>query len=201
YHHGNLKESLVQTAIQMIEERREAAFTIRELAAAVGVSHAAAYRHFRSKRELLAEIAGEGFVGLQTEFDASLERNAGENCRTRIKGLGDAYIRYALEHPGHYRAMFHAEFHDADDFPAKKEAAERTFDSLLNLVREGISRGELVNRPPAPLATAIWSAVHGMSLLFLDGHIHSPPGPREIIDLLLERLDAGLALRPQGSVD
>ncbi|HEY5892523.1 MAG TPA: helix-turn-helix domain-containing protein, partial [Chthoniobacterales bacterium] len=65
YHHGNLKESLVQTAIRMIEERREAAFTIRELAAAVGVSHAAAYRHFHSKRELLAEIACEGFVGLR----------------------------------------------------------------------------------------------------------------------------------------
>lgn len=186
----------MQTAIRMIEERREAAFTIRELAAAVGVSHAAAYRHFHSKRELLAEIACEGFVGLRAEFDASLERNARENSRTRIKGLGNAYIGYALEHPGHYRAMFHAELHDAGDFPAKKEAAMRTFDSLLNLVEEGISRGELVNRPAGPLATAVWSAVHGMSLLFLDGHIPSPPEPKEMIDLLLERLDAGLALSP-----
>ena len=57
YHHGNLKKTIVQTAIQLIEERGEASFTIRELAKSVGVSHAAAYRHFRSKRQLLAKIA------------------------------------------------------------------------------------------------------------------------------------------------
>jgi AcrR family transcriptional regulator len=61
YHHGNLKKTMVQTAIQLIEERGEASFTIRELAKSVGVSHAAAYRHFRSKRELLAQIAEEGW--------------------------------------------------------------------------------------------------------------------------------------------
>jgi len=107
YHHGNLKETMVRTAIQLIEERGDASFTIRELAKSIGVSHSAAYRHFRSKRELLAQIAEEGFHGLQAEFDEVLRKKARRSCRVRIRGLGDAYVQYALRHPGHFRAMFH----------------------------------------------------------------------------------------------
>jgi AcrR family transcriptional regulator len=78
YHHGNLKKAMVQTAIQLIEERGEASFTIRELAKSVGVSQTAAYRHFRSKRELLAQIVEEGFHGLQAQFDEILRKKRKE---------------------------------------------------------------------------------------------------------------------------
>jgi len=196
YHHGNLKETMVRTAIQMIEQRGEASFTIRELAKSVGVSHAAAYRHFRSKRELLAQIAEEGFHGLRRKFDEILKRNARRSCRARIKGLGNAYVKHALQHPGHFRAMFHVELQAQADFPSLKEAAMRTFDSLLNVVAEGISKRELVNRPARGLATVAWASVHGATLLLRDGQIDSPPEPEEVVKLIIERLDAGLA-RPQ----
>ena len=133
YHHGNLKKTIVQTAIQLIEERGEASFTIRELAKSVGVSHAAAYRHFRSKRQLSAQIAEEGFHGLQAEFDEILRKNEKRSRRARIRGLGNAYVQYALRHPGHFRAMFHIELQARGDFPSLKEAGTRAFDSLLNL--------------------------------------------------------------------
>jgi len=193
YHHGNLKETMVRTAIQVIEERGEASFTIRELAKSVGVSHAAAYRHFRSKRELLAQIAEEGFHGLQAAFDEMLRQNASRSCRARIKGLGKAYVQYALQHPGHFRAMFHIELQAQSDFPSLKEAATRAFDSLLGAVTEGIERRELIRRPARGLAIVAWSAVHGASLLLLDGQIDSPPGPNEVVELVIERMDAGLA--------
>ena len=192
YHHGNLKKTIVQTAIQLIEERGEASFTIRELAKSVGVSHAAAYRHFRSKRQLLAKIAEEGFHGLQAEFDEILRKNEKRSCRARIRGLGNAYVQYALRHPGHFRAMFHIELQAQGDFPSLKEAGTRAFDSLLNLVAEGIARRELVNRPARGLATVAWAAVHGTSLLLLDGQIDSPPEPNDVVKLVMERLDAGL---------
>ncbi len=183
----------MRTAIQLIEERGEASFTIRELAESVGVSHAAAYRHFRSKRELLAQIAEEGFRGLQAEFDEMLRRAARRSCRARIKGLGNAYVHYALQHPGHFRAMFHVELQGYGDFPSLKESATRAFRSLLDVVAEGITRRELINRPARGLATVVWAAVHGASLLLLDGQIDSPPEPNEVIKLIIERLDAGLA--------
>src|SRR5262245_22032342 len=88
YHHGKLKETLIRVAIELIEKRGDASFTIRELAKLAGVSHAAAYRHFRSKRELLAQIAEEGFHALQASFDEALAQHAGRSCRARIKALG-----------------------------------------------------------------------------------------------------------------
>ena len=193
YHHGNLKETLVRVAIEVIEERGEASFTIRELAKLVGVSHAAAYRHFRSKRELLAQIAEEGFHTLQASFDDALEQNAGRSCRAKIKALGSCYVRYALEHSGHFRAMFHIELKSHRDLPSLKDAAGRAFDTLLETVTEGIARREFVRRPARGLAMVAWSAVHGASMLFLDEQIDSPTGPEELIELVIERLDAGLA--------
>jgi hypothetical protein len=74
-----------------------------------------------------------------------------------------------------------------------KEAATRAFGILLDAVTEGISRRELVRRPARGLAMMAWSAVHGASLLLLDEQIESPPGPEELIELVIERLDAGLA--------
>ena len=67
--------------------------------------------------------------------------------------------------------------------------------SLLNLVAEGIARRELVNRPARGLATVAWAAVHGASLLLLDGQIDSPPEPNDVVKLVIERLDAGLVRR------
>jgi AcrR family transcriptional regulator len=184
---------MVRAAIQRIEERGEASFTIRELAKLVGVSHAAAYRHFRSKRELLAQIAEEGFHGLQASFYEALGQSVGRSCRARIKALGVSYVRYALQHPGHFRAMFHIELRSHSDLPALKEAATRAFNTLLDAVTEGIARRELIRRPARGLAMVAWSAVHGASLLLLDEQIDSPPGPDEVIELVIERLDAGLA--------
>jgi AcrR family transcriptional regulator len=178
YHHGNLKETMVKAAIRLIEKRGEASFTIRELAKLVGVSHAAAYRHFRSKRELLAQIAEEGFHGLQASFDESLSQNAGRSCRTRIKALGASYVRYALQHPGHFRAMFHVELQSHSDLPSLKEAASKAFGTLLDAVTEGIARRELVRRP-----ARVWQWWHGRLFtehpFLLDGQIESPPGPEE----------------------
>jgi AcrR family transcriptional regulator len=191
YHHGNVKGAMVRAAIQLIEDRREASFTIRELAKSVGVSHAAAYRHFRSKRELLAEIAEEGFERLQAAFDEALGQNEMRSCRARLRRLGNVYIRYALEHPGHFRTMFHFELQPYGDFPSLKEAAGRALDTLLTAVIEGIERRELVRRSAKGLAMVAWSTVHGAAFLLLDGQ--TSLGADEMIELVIERLDSGLA--------
>jgi AcrR family transcriptional regulator len=193
YHHGELRETLVRVAIKTIEQRGEASFTIREIAKAAGVSHAAAYRHFRSKHELLARIAEEGFYGLQASFHQALGDNAGRSCRARINALGASYIRYALQHPGYFRAMFHLELRSHNGLPSLSGAASRVFGTLVDAVTEGIARRELVRRPPQELAMVVWATIHGLSFLLLDQQIDSPPAPDELIELAIERLDAGLA--------
>ena len=86
YRHGDLKRVLVLEAIKLIESRRDVHFTLRELSQAAGVTHAAAYRHFRSKREILAQIALEGFTKMQEYFDDALPLSSDVSSGTQRHG-------------------------------------------------------------------------------------------------------------------
>lgn len=87
-------------------ERQDVLFTIRELAQMTGVSHSAAYRHFKSKREILVAIAIEGFQRLQKDFDATLGKS---NTKSSFVCLGEAYVNFARSNPQFFRVMFHPE--------------------------------------------------------------------------------------------
>src|SRR5690606_17147113 len=98
YHHGNLPAALVDAALEVLESEGIEALTLRELARRVGVTHAAPYRHFKDKAALLAALAAEGFARLSR----AVEARRGEG----IAGAAEAYLRFAADHPAHFRLMF-----------------------------------------------------------------------------------------------
>ncbi len=105
YHHGNLREALIDAALALIAEKGPAGFTIAEAARAAGVSPAAPYRHFRDRDELMAGVASRGFA----RFEAVLARgwNGGlPDPRTAFDRLGRAYLHFARTEPAYYAAMF-----------------------------------------------------------------------------------------------
>src|SRR5579864_3662327 len=106
YHHGHLREALLQGAVRAIAELGPAAFTLREVARRAGVSHNAPYRHFRDKEALLAAVANEGY----RELTAAMLAAAGRQVRgvDRLKHAGLAYIEFALRRPEHFTVMFDA---------------------------------------------------------------------------------------------
>ncbi|TGK07052.1 TetR/AcrR family transcriptional regulator [Leptospira semungkisensis] len=173
YHHGNLAETLKSLALNRLEESKDSAFTIREIAREAGVSHAAAYRHFPSRIDLLAEISKEGFIKITEEFTLA-ERSASANDPfDRLQKLGLAYIRFCIQHPGYYRAMWHTDLGSMEDLTELQEIGKQSFlklwDTILSCEAEGNS-----GFSPKEMAAASWSIVHGYSVLINEGQMENP---------------------------
>lgn len=162
YHHGNLRAALVEAGLDLIAEKGVRAFTLREIGSRVGVSRMAAYRHFADKQDLLAAICEMGFQA----FGDALEQartNAPPGPGEQLKALAAAYVRFATEHRAHFEVMFGTG--QPDHKPHHSEASKRSFRILEETIREGQQQGEIRPGDPVQLARAVWSMVHGVSLL------------------------------------
>jgi AcrR family transcriptional regulator len=167
YHHGNLKEALLDAAVAMIAETGPRGFTLREAARRAGVSHNAPYRHFRDRNDLLAAVATDGFDRL-TRAMASAGPKASPLNRLRRSGL--AYVDFALRWPQHFAAMFDAPWNEAE-YPECVAAAQRCFQTLLRLVRDCQAAHQMPDGDPDRLACHAWSLVHGIAKLANAGQL------------------------------
>ena len=161
YHHGNLKQALLEAAIELIAETGPRGFTLREAARRAGVSHNAPYRHFRDRDDLLAAVATDGFDRL-TRAMARGSRQASPINRLRRSGL--AYVDFALRWPQHFAAMFDAPWRQPD-YPECAAAAHRCFQTLLGFVRDSQAPNQMPTGDPERLAYHAWSLVHGIAKL------------------------------------
>ena len=98
YHHGNLREALVEAALRLITEKGPAGFTIAEAARLAGVSPAAPYRHFRDAEALLAEVALRGFERFSAALTAAGNANRADSVRA-FEAMGAAYLTFARREP------------------------------------------------------------------------------------------------------
>ncbi len=184
YHHGNLREALINAALELIAKKGPAGFTFAEAARFAGVSPAAPYRHFRDRDELMASVALQGFV----QFEARLAR-AWDSGRPEplaaLERLGRAYLEFARAEPAYYAAMFEAGVAIAAD-PQLREASDRAF-SVLRAAAEALCAGmPAAGRPPALMvALHIWTMAHGVASLFGrgdGGHRALPMTAEELLE-------------------
>src|SRR5262249_49550866 len=106
YHHGDLKNGLIKVALELIAESGAESFTLREAARRLGVNHRAVYRLFEDKRSLLAAVAEQGFARLTEQGGKERARWPEDQVIDRLLGMGVAYVRFAIAHPGHFLVMF-----------------------------------------------------------------------------------------------
>jgi AcrR family transcriptional regulator len=160
YHHGDLRISILQAAGEILEKEGLEAVTLREVARRAGVSHNAPSRHFPERETLLAALAGEGFAQLREAQRQAVATNG-------ARGLGEAYVRFALDHPQRFRLMFGGRV-AISRHPALREAGLMTFNAVVEV---------MASRVPGPgardAAVAAWSLVHGLAMLLLDDRIAS----------------------------
>ena len=195
YHHGNLKEALVQAALDLIAEKGPAGFTFADAARWAGVSPAAPYRHFRDREALLADVARRGFE----EFTAALGKAWADGVPDTLKAfdrLGRAYLAFAKAEPAYYSAMFEAGVSlDAD--PQLREASERAF-AVLRAAAEKLVAQIPGSRPPALMvALHVWSMTHGIASLFSRGDASRrtlPMPPEELLEAAILIYLRGLGL-------
>ena len=178
YHHGDLPRALVRAALELISKEGADGFTLREAARLVGVTHGAAYRHFADKTALLAALAEEGFRELVTTMEAAralVPRS--DDVRARVHAIASAYVRFALEHPSHFRVMFGPRL-DLDKrrpFPSLEVEVARSFNLLLDEVEPAAKRGLLTKGTGIDHALALWTMTHGYASLVLTRRIQVKP--------------------------
>ncbi len=180
YHHGHLREALLQQTVKLIKKRGDLDFSLRDLALQVGVSHAAVYRHFRNKIELLAAVATHGFELLTKSVEAA---GAGwdHDPLHQLARQGSAYLEMAQRRPAHFTAMFAPEIQRSDQSAQVQQAADRAFALLLASVERHLgmaARGAV--SPTAVHARALhcWALIHGLATLHLSGNLAACLGPR-----------------------
>ena len=194
YHHGNLKEALLQAALGLIAEKGPAGFTFADAARSAGVSPAAPYRHFRDRDELLASIAERGFAQFEQALAQAWDDGRPDTV-TAFERVGRAYLAFARNEPAFYSAMFESGC-PIDENPALAIASERAF-AVIRAAAERLAAMTPpgVTRPPAMMmALHIWSMAHGVASLFARGDAARRKLPMSADDLL----EAGVLLYLRG---
>ena len=175
YHHGALKEALLVAAEAMLESGGAASVSLRAVARAAGVSHAAPAHHFGDLDGLLAELAAVGFERFAAHLAAGRDD---PGASTKLRGIGLAYVDFAQRWPGMFMLMFRGA-RPAGELPRLEAAQAAAFAVLSG--QTGVERG-LVD------AVAAWAIVHGLAMLLLDGRLPAEVGRRAVVDAVLERL-------------
>jgi len=157
YHHGDLRNGLLESARAILEEESLAALTLRAVARKAGVSHAAPYRHFPNHEALLVELSIEGFEELREALIEAAKAQGSES--DRIATIGAAYMRFVAQRPALARLMFGSQLPNRDQFPALGLKADSIGQEIGNALHD------------SALGLAVWSAVHGLAMLVLENVI------------------------------
>lgn len=169
YHHGDLKAAILAEAAILVAERGADGLSLRELARAAGVSHAAPAHHFTDRRGLFTALATEGFRMLAAALTGA---------RPDFLDAAQAYVRFAIDHPGHYAVMFDKSLYDAADpeLVAAETAAGSELAAGVGTLDDPRAEGD-----PQAAALAAWSLVHGFSMLWLNNAIDNDDDAMETV--------------------
>ncbi|ACC43310.1 HTH-type transcriptional regulator BetI [Mycobacterium marinum] len=173
YHHGDLRAVILDEAARLVAQRGADRVSMRELARDAGVSHAAPAHHFTDRRGLFTALATQGFQLLAAALVAA---------RGHFADAALAYVRFAIEHPGHYQVMFNRSLHDADDadLAAAQAAAAAELAAGVATLRDPGARSD-----PEGAQLAAWSLVHGFSTLWLNDALDAQVRALDPMDTVL----------------
>jgi AcrR family transcriptional regulator len=165
YHHGNLRQALVDAALELIEARGPTGFTLSEAAKQAGVTPAAVYRHFDGREDLIAEAARQGYMIFADLMEYAYEKGQ-PSALAAFSATGRAYLAFARKYPGHYIAMFESGI-SVNRTPELADVAQRASDVLEKSARDLSKHIPEEKRPPPAMFSAhVWAMSHGVVELF-----------------------------------
>ncbi|MGW2254220.1 TetR/AcrR family transcriptional regulator [Kitasatospora sp. NPDC001660] len=193
YHHGNLREALVQAGVELARDGGPSAIVLREVARRVGVSPNATYRHFSALPDLIDDVARDSRRRLADAMDAELSRRApaaepGADAVGRLTAVGQGYIRYALAEPGLFATAFPtgkagtAEHGEENEDSGKAGETGEPRHGPFTILQETLAALDAAGLLAEPMETATfnaWAGVHGIALLLLGPYAELPDEARE----------------------
>jgi AcrR family transcriptional regulator len=189
YHHGDLKNALIEAGVQILSEEGIEGLSLRKVAQRAGVSHNAPYSHFPDKQSLIAAISTEGFKQLYSELDTAISAYP-DAPRQQLREGAWAYVQFALSNTDTFKLMFSGVLEKERDYPAFVEISHQTFGRVVDVVRACQETGVLPPEPTDVMAVAVWGMVHGIISLRLEGQIsRTVLAARDLREIVLFALD------------
>jgi AcrR family transcriptional regulator len=170
YHHGDLKNALIQAGIEILSKEGVNALSLRKVARRAGVSHAAPYAHFADKQALVAAISTAGYQKLYDKVYDAAQNHRGDPMRQLIEGAW-AYVEFALNDSEHFRITLSGVVEKEKEYPAYVEVSQKGFRLVVQLVEVCQKAGVLNEGPPDLMAASVWGLVHGFVSLILENQI------------------------------
>jgi len=197
YHHGNLRQALVEASLGLIEEKGPTGFTLSEAAKQAGVTPAAVYRHFAGREDLIAEAARQGYEIFADLMEYAYKKGQ-PSALASFESTGRAYLAFARRYPGHYVAMFESGI-SVNHNPELAMISNRALGVLERAALDLSKHIPQDKRPPAQMVSAhIWAMCHGVVELFARGSpgTKSPFPPEELLESGIGIYLRGLGLLP-----
>ncbi len=198
YHHGNLKQALVEATLSLIRAKGPTGFTLAEAARQAGVSPAAPYRHFKGREDLIAEVARQGYILFAEQLESAYNRGK-PTPLAAFEAVGRAYLDFARTNPGHYIAMFESGLSTAGN-PDLNMVENRAMAVLTQAAENLFEHLPKNRRPPATMVSHhIWAMSHGVVELFARGEPggRAPFSPEELLESGIGIYLRGLGVIPE----
>ncbi|HWU33236.1 MAG TPA: TetR/AcrR family transcriptional regulator [Marmoricola sp.] len=198
YHHGNLREELVRQAVALAREKGEAGVIVREAARNAGVSHNAAYRHFKDRDALLIAVAQAGMAEMAARMRESAAKSvrgtAQQKAKARLRAIGRAYVEFALAEPGLFGIAF------SEAAAGQPEQVEEVVAGPYELLSEAldglVEAGVMTPKRRVNAEMLCWPAVHGFAALHLEGPLvmSSEAERSAALEDMLDQIQDGLTI-------
>jgi len=170
YHHGDLKNALIQAGVKILSEEGVSGLSLRKVAHEAGVSHAAPYAHFEDKEALLAAISTEGYRRLYRAIQVAVDRHRDDAAAQLVEGAW-AYVKFALDDRAHFQLTMSGAVENEQRYPALVETSRQSFALVVTIVEACQEQGVLRKGLPHLVAVGVWSLMHGFVSLLLENQI------------------------------
>ncbi len=200
YHHGDLKNALIQAGIAILAEEGFNGLSLRKAARRAGVSHSAPYAHFADKQALVAAISTEGFYHLYTQLLSVSASWTNDPPRLLVENAW-SYIQFALADPARFKIMFSGILEKEQSFPDFTEISSLCYQLLVNTAHTCQASGLFKTSSPELMAVTVWSLTHGFICLVLERQIPGQSLQPEPLKTMLVELLSQLTLWPLNPAD
>ncbi len=201
YHHGDLRNALLEASLALVRDDGVEGFSLREAARAVGVSPAAAYRHFEDKDALLVALAMDGFGKLALGMERAISRVPGEpgskaHAAASMNAVGLAYVEFAVQHPAHFRVMF-GPWCLKEGKPPGAPGERDAYQILMATLDGLVASGAILPGARAGAEIAAWAGVHGLASLLVEGALRLTKAERaQAMRIIARTMLVGLGCEP-----